>query len=110
MEAADFDGDSDIDLYVAHSAATAVYISNNAGTFAVTTNATGGSPSVICSADFDEDGDIDIVGKSGVVITATPITFIQNQDENIRQCHYSARKRTGLFPNIIAFPVRQSHF
>ena len=79
IEAADFDGDSDIDLYVAHSAATAVYISNNAGTFAVTTNTTGGSPAIICSADFDEDGDIDVVGKAAAV-TATPISFIQNQE------------------------------
>ncbi len=100
IEAADFDGDLDIDLYVAHASAAAIYISNNAAVFAVTTNATGGSPAVICSADFDEDGDIDIVGKSAASITATPITFIQNQEYTVTAVANTNPACAGSFMSI----------
>ena len=60
----DFDGDSDLDLYVTQFGANVLYRNNGDGTFTdVTTEAGVGDPGLsagACFFDFDADGDLDL--------------------------------------------------
>jgi hypothetical protein len=65
---ADFDGDGYIDIWIPANAGTGTFFKNNAGTFASASSSTFPNPSFSVRtviADFDKDGDADILYQTG---------------------------------------------
>jgi hypothetical protein len=83
-ELADFDGDGDFDLCIATTLSATEMYKNNGGAFTIwqtyTPFALSQNFGRIVSGDFDNDGDIDIVGKSNNSSVTEPIRFLRNEN------------------------------